>query len=147
MSPSLRSTVPVKPVSSRTSRTAVCSGTSPSSTHPFGNAHADSPPDRATQISATSYEDPAGLNTMPPEEMWCRLMDRAGSVLDQGLNLVSVQLIATLERQQLHEKRDADDLAAELTDEIDGGCSRAAGGQQIIHDEDALTGHDRVPVH
>src|SRR2546421_16019 len=53
---------------------------------------------------------------------------------------------ASLQVTELDQDLDADDIGAELTHQAHRRRGRAAGGQDIIHDQDRLAGLDRVRV-
>ena len=69
-----------------------------------------------------------------------------GSVLDEGVDLVVLELRASLQELELDQARDAADHAAAAFDERDRRLRRPAGGQDVVDDQDALALLDRVPV-
>src|SRR6266436_2860879 len=62
-------------------------------------------------------------------------------------DVVARELVASLERHQLDEEREGDDLSLELSHELDRSRDGPACGQQVIDDQHLRTGLDRVPVH
>ena len=68
----------------------------------------------------------------------------ADSVREQRVDLELAELVAPLERGQLDHEREAGDLAAQTSDELDRAHHRPAGGEQVVHDEHALARGDRV---
>src|SRR5205807_5805499 len=69
------------------------------------------------------------------------------SVLDQAANLVALESIPAVEEPQLHEVDEADDLAAEHVHQLGGRGGGAAGGEQVVRDQDALARRDGVLLH
>src|SRR5687768_7246190 len=56
-------------------------------------------------------------------------------------------LCLSAEHDEFDEDGDADDLAAELFDDVAAGFHGSAGGEDVVADEDALAGTDGVLVH
>ena len=81
MLPSAASTLPWIPVSSATSRIAVCSAVSPSSMWPFGSDHSIRPRRSMRPISAATW-CPCGPSmpsmTSPPADVSCTVRSRSG---------------------------------------------------------------------
>ena len=64
-----------------------------------------------------------------------------------GLRIApAAEAVAALEEVELDEEAQPDDLALEPLDELDRALDRAAGGQQVVDDQDALAGGDGVAV-
>ena len=61
-------------------------------------------------------------------------------IAQQGLDIVAFQLLSALKPFQFHDKQDPHHFAAELFDEPDNCFGGAAGGDQIIDDDDLLAG-------
>src|SRR5699024_3695952 len=59
---------------------------------------------------------------------------------------VGAKTVAAVEGEELGEDGDAGDLAAEALDEADGGFDGAAGGEEVVDDEDTLAWMDGIPV-
>src|SRR6266550_3506117 len=76
-----------------------------------------------------------------------RSVGRAGLVLDERCDFVTRQFLAAFERGELDEERETDDLALELLHELDRAGHGPAGRKEIVDDEDARPGFDRVLVH
>src|SRR5262249_52527055 len=68
------------------------------------------------------------------------------SVLDDAGDAAAVEPVAALQEVQLDEEREADDVALQALDELDRALHRAAGGQEVVDDQDLLAGLDRVAV-
>src|SRR6185503_8341099 len=62
------------------------------------------------------------------------------------VNVLSSQFRAAVQEVQLDQKRDADDLAARFSGEIDRGLRRPAGRQHVVDDQDAFLRGARVLV-
>src|SRR6266540_4264339 len=71
----------------------------------------------------------------------------ATSVRDERDNVEARELLTAFESGELDEERDRDDLALELLHELDRPRDSAAGGEQIIDDQDFRARFDRVLVH
>src|SRR3954470_9736357 len=99
-------------------------------------------------MSATTSACPPAPQTTSFLAMFFGESDTAGvlSVLDDGMHGAG-HFAAAFEGDELDKDGDAGDGAAELRDEIATGLHGAAGGEEIIDDQDALAGDDRVGVH
>jgi hypothetical protein len=64
----------------------------------------------------------------------------------QAEDVVLLEAVAAFEEVELDGEGEAGDLAAELLDELDGGFHGAAGGEQVVDEDDALAGLDGVEV-
>src|SRR6185437_5272504 len=67
-------------------------------------------------------------------------------VVQEAEDVVLLKLFAALEEVEFDGEAQACDLAAELADQLDGGLHRAAGGEQVIDDDDALAGLNGVEM-
>lgn len=56
------------------------------------------------------------------------------------------EALAAAEEIELHSEGEAGDLAAQFFDELDGGFHGAAGGKQVIYQQDALAGLNGIAV-
>src|SRR6478735_647519 len=68
------------------------------------------------------------------------------SIHNQALNFVRRESGAAFEKCQLCEYADADDVAAELVDQLDRRLDGAAGSEEIVDDQYPLSGGNRVLV-
>src|SRR6476620_3910749 len=68
------------------------------------------------------------------------------SVFDQGAHLVALEPLASVQELQLDDERQADDLAAELLDELDRRLRGASRRQHVVVDQHLLPRDDRVRV-
>src|SRR5204862_1270742 len=71
---------------------------------------------------------------------------RRWSVLDDAGHASAVEPVAALQEVELDEEREPDDLALEALDELDRALDGAAGGEEVVDDEDLLAGLDGVAV-
>src|SRR3954466_15372179 len=71
---------------------------------------------------------------------------RAGLVLKDGANVLALQLGAPVQRDQLDQDGDTVHATAELTREVHRRARGSPGGQQVVHDQDALSALDRIAV-
>jgi hypothetical protein len=67
-------------------------------------------------------------------------------VVEQAEDVVLGEFGAAFEEVELDGEGEAGDLSAELLDELDGGLHGAAGGEQVVDQDDALAGLDGVEV-
>ena len=67
-------------------------------------------------------------------------------VLQQRKHVDAGELRPAVEERELDGEGCAGYLAAELLDQLDGRCGGAAGGEQIVAEQDSLAGLDRVLV-
>src|SRR5579883_99645 len=74
-------------------------------------------------------------------------MRSSGSVADHAVNVVAAQLLAAVQEAELDQKGQADNLAAQLLDQVDSGAHGAARRQQVVYQQDALTRADGVAVY
>src|SRR5262245_4353514 len=68
------------------------------------------------------------------------------SVLDDARDAPAAEALATLEEVKLDQECQANDLALEPFHELDRALDRATGREQVVDDQDALPGADRVSV-
>src|SRR5262245_58674962 len=68
------------------------------------------------------------------------------SILDEREDVVRGQAFPAVQELELDDERQADDLPAELLDELDGRLGRSAGGEDVVVDDHALPLDDRVGV-
>src|SRR5512142_1602549 len=68
-------------------------------------------------------------------------------VMQQGEDVLALELVAALEEVEFDDEAEAADLGVELLGEVDGGVGGTAGGQQVVHDDDALPALDGVLMH
>src|SRR5919106_3091099 len=68
------------------------------------------------------------------------------SVAEQRVDLELAELLAALERRELDHEREPRDLAPQPPYQFDGAHHRASGGEQVVDDEDPLSGLDGVGV-
>ena len=61
-------------------------------------------------------------------------------VVEEAEDVVLAELGAAFEEVEFDGEADAGDFAAELADELDGGLHGAAGGEEVVDDDDALAG-------
>ena len=66
--------------------------------------------------------------------------------MEQAEDVVLGEFGAAFQEVQLDGEAQAGDLAAELADELHGGLHGAAGGEQVVDDDDALAGLDGVEM-
>ena len=59
---------------------------------------------------------------------------------------LAIQLESTVEEVELDQKRQADELAADASDQPRRRLCRAARGEHVVHDQHALSGAKRVLV-
>src|SRR5918996_1517553 len=87
-------------------------------------------------------------STRVPPSVHCTggVARRRESVGDQGEEVEPRDLLPTLQERQLHQARDANDLAAEALHQLRGRLGRAPGGQDVVNDQDPLAGPERVAV-
>src|SRR5918996_1643695 len=87
-------------------------------------------------------------STRVPPSVHCTggVARRRDSVGDQGEEVEPRDLLPTLQERQLHQARDANDLAAEALHQLRGRLGRAPGGQDVVNDQDPLAGPERVAV-
>lgn len=76
---------------------------------------------------------------MPPDE--CLLV-----VVQETVNVQSRQAPAPVQKIELDGEANADDVAAELLHELDGGGHGSAGREQVVNNHHALAFFDRVGV-
>src|ERR687898_1181039 len=69
------------------------------------------------------------------------------SVRDQRLHVVAGELVAAVQEGELDHEEEADDLAAELLDELRLRLRGAAGGEHVVVDDHPSSRRDRVRVH
>lgn len=62
------------------------------------------------------------------------------------MHIISGELVSSLETFQLNQEVERHDFAAELADQADRRFGRSTRGQEIIDDQHALSGADRIPV-
>ena len=67
-------------------------------------------------------------------------------VVEQAEDVVLGEAFAAAEEVEFDGEGEAGDFAAELFDELDGGFHGAAGGEQVVDEQDALAGLDGVEV-
>ena len=67
-------------------------------------------------------------------------------IVQEAENVVLPELGSAFEEVEFDGEADAGDFAAELANELDGGLHGAAGGEEIVDDNDALAGLDGVEV-
>lgn len=67
-------------------------------------------------------------------------------VVQKAVHIIAFELVATLQEVELDREGDARNDAAELLDKLHGCLHRAAGGEQIVDEQDTLAGLDRVEV-
>src|SRR5207244_13100234 len=75
-----------------------------------------------------------------------KLEPGGGSVGDEAEEVVAGHLVPSLEEGELHQGGDPDDLASQTLDQPGRGPGRPAGGQNVVHDEDPVSGGDGVLV-
>src|SRR5580765_6361461 len=63
------------------------------------------------------------------------------------MQVVACEALAPAEEAQLDQELDADDLPAELLDEVEDRLHRAARGEHVVMDEDACPAREGVRVH
>ena len=68
-------------------------------------------------------------------------------VCDQGCDVVSLQLLPSVESGEFHDEEDLHDLPSLLLHHLDDGLGGSAGRYEVIHDDDLLSGLDGVLVH
>src|SRR3954454_20784768 len=71
----------------------------------------------------------------------------SASVFDDAVGPVSIEALTPLEELELDQEREPNHLCLELAHQVDRSEHRAAGGEQVVHDEDSLPRKDRVLVH
>src|SRR3712207_4653030 len=64
----------------------------------------------------------------------------SGLVLEQRAHVVAVEALAAGEELKLDDEGEAGHFAAEPFDQLADGFGRAAGGEQVVGDEDAVAG-------
>src|SRR3954451_17760593 len=62
------------------------------------------------------------------------------------MDVVAFEAFAAVQELERDDEAEPDHLAAQLLDELDLRLRRAAGGEDVVVDEDALAAHDRVSV-
>src|ERR1700710_625777 len=67
-------------------------------------------------------------------------------VVQEAEDVVFLEFGSAFEEVELDGEAQADNLSAELADELHGGLHGAAGGEQVVDDENALAGLDGVEV-
>src|SRR5579875_1698773 len=67
-------------------------------------------------------------------------------VVEKREDVVLREAGAAAEEVEFDGDAEGDDFAAEALDELDGGLHGAAGGEQVVDDDDALAGTDGVLV-
>ena len=68
-------------------------------------------------------------------------------ILEQGVDRPSGQLFPAIEKGQFHEKIELHDLDLKMAaDQLCGGRNGSAGSQDIVNDQDFLTGLQRVSM-
>ena len=67
--------------------------------------------------------------------------------IDEREDFLTGQLLPALQEGEVYEKGRSHDLPTEATDQIGGGGDCAAGGQDVVKNEDALAGDDGILVH
>src|SRR5215217_3469207 len=93
--------------------------------------------------SSYLFRDPLGISTTT----WSGLSPPdPPSVPDEAEELMALDQLPALEELQLDQGGDADDLAAEALDEAGRGPGGAAGGEDVVDDQDPLAGGDGVGV-
>src|SRR5580698_1848273 len=65
---------------------------------------------------------------------------------DQGPHREAFEPFASMEKTQLDQERDLQNLRSQALEQIGGGSGRPASGQEIIHQDYAAAGFDRVGV-
>ena len=70
----------------------------------------------------------------------------SGSVGDQAEDLAGLELGAPAQERKLDQERAGDDRRARRSDQVAAGAHRAAGGQDVVDQEHALAGPERVAV-
>ena len=75
-----------------------------------------------------------------------RTADALLVVVEEAENVVIGEAGAALEEVELDGEGEADDFSAQLLDELDGGFHGAAGGEQVVDEDDALAGLDGVEM-
>src|SRR5437762_13841884 len=73
-------------------------------------------------------------------------VEKAGSVVEQGVQVVLGKPVSALEEVELDDERAAADLAAELLDEAGDRLHGAAGREHVVVDQNACPGLDRLRV-
>src|SRR5262249_39673510 len=95
-------------------------------------------------VFSKSITTPSVLMQIPPLRTLARVR---GSILDEAEHLERAQPLAALEEAQFYQHRAADDLAVGLLHQLAGGLEGAAGGQEVIDDQDPGPRLDAVDVH
>jgi len=67
-------------------------------------------------------------------------------VVEQAEDVVLGEAVAAFEEVEFDGEGEAGDFSAELLDQLDGGFHGAAGGEQVVYEDDALAGCDGVEV-
>jgi len=67
-------------------------------------------------------------------------------VVEQAEDVVLLEAVAAFEEVEFDGEGEAGDFSAELLDELDGGLHGAAGGEQVVDEDDALAALDGVEV-
>src|ERR1051325_1979216 len=70
----------------------------------------------------------------------------SGLVFDERAHVVSFEALATRKEFKLDDEDQSGDRAAQILDQIDDGARRAASGEQVVGDQDAMALSDGVAV-
>ena len=76
----------------------------------------------------------------------CRTADALLVVVEEAEDVVVREARASVEEVELDGESQADDFSAQLFDELDGGLHGAAGGEEVVDEDDALAGLDGVEM-
>ena len=82
------------------------------------------------------------LDKTEPAQFWIGLF----VVVEEAEDVVLFEAVAAFEEVEFDGESQAGDISAELLDELDGGFHGAAGGEQVVDEDDALAGLDGVEV-
>src|SRR5262245_15102666 len=97
----------------------------------------------ASSARAAVAHPPARMSATPQATI------RAVDILvidDERMDRMLLELVTAVEECQLDHERDTHDSPAQLIDQAQRRRHRAAGGQEVVHHEDALPDLDRVLV-
>lgn len=76
-----------------------------------------------------------------------RVLAQSGMLVgDHGPDWVRREQAASVEKGELDQHGDADEVGSELVDELHGGGGSATGGKEIVHDQDIFAGKHCILV-